>query len=157
MTEPAPATEAEEAGPALVRDIEVPDAAEADVREAMRELKRGFARADREALTRAVTDDFEWHLHWFDGDDDRQTGHVLRGIDEVMAEIQRRSREWTELHYADVEERYTEDLVVQTFVVSGVDGTGRRFHHAAVDLYPIRNGRIAAKRTYWKQPTAGTD
>ncbi len=127
------------------------------VEEAMRDLKRGFARADREALRRAVTDDFEWHLHWFDGGDDRPTGHVLRGIDEVMAEIERRGREWTELRYDGVQERYTDDLVVQTFVVSGVDGAGRRFHNAAVDLYPIRDGRIAGKRTYWKQPAVGTD
>ncbi len=130
----------------------------------MRDLKRGFARADRESLARAVTDDFEWHLHWFDdggaggeGPDDRPTGRILRGLDQVMAEIERRRDHWHELRYDDVEERYTDDLVIQTFVVSGVDANGRRFHNAAVDLYPIRDGRIARKQTYWKQPHAATD
>ena len=141
-----------------------------DIEAVMKEFKRGFAKADRECLARAVTDDFEWHLHWFGdvdgdsngsddggGDQDRPTGRVLRSLDEVMAEIERRQAQWTELRYDDVEERYTDDLVVQTFVVSGVDGQGRRFHNAAVDLYPIRDGRIARKQTYWKQPAAGTD
>ena len=60
------------------------------IEEVMRAFKRGFARVDRESLARAVTDDFEWHLHWFDGPDDQPTGRVLRGLDEVMAEIERR-------------------------------------------------------------------
>lgn len=128
-----------------------------DVEAVMRDFKRGFARADRASLARAVTDDFEWHLHWFDGPDDQPTGRILRGLDEVMAEIERRRDSWSDLHYADMEERYTDDLVVQTFVVSGVDSRGRRFHNAAVDLYPIRDGRIARKQTYWKQPAAGTE
>ncbi len=128
-----------------------------EIEDAMRDFKRGFARVDREALARAVTDDFEWHLHWQDGGDDQPTGRVLRGLDEVMAEIERRRDQWSDLSYTDVEERFTDDLVVQTFVVSGLDGSGRRFHNAAVDLYPIRDGRIARKQTYWKQPAAGTD
>lgn len=28
---------------------------------------------------------------------------------------------------------------------------GRRFNNAAVDLYPMRDGLIATKQTYWKQ------
>lgn len=132
-----------------------------EIEAVMKDFKRGFARADRESLARAVTDDFEWQLHWYgDGEGgaaDRPAGRVLRGLDEVMAEIERRRAHWTELRYEGVEERYTDDMVVQTFVVSGVDATGRRFHNAAVDLYPVRDGRIARKQTYWKQPAAGTD
>ena len=123
-----------------------------DARAAMRNLKRGFARADREALARAVTEDFEWHLHWHESADDEPTGRILRGLDEVMREIERRRDQWSELRYDDVVEHYTEALVVQTFVVRGVDEKGRRFHNAAVDLYPLRDGRIARKQTYWKQP-----
>ena len=123
----------------------------------LRDFKRVSARVDRASWARAVTDDFEWHLHWFDGADEQPAGRVLRGLDEVMAEIERRRDRWSELRYDDVEERFTEDLVVQTFVVSGVDGNGRRFHNAAVDLYPIRDGLIARKQTYWKQPHRATD
>jgi len=126
---------------------------------AMKDFKRGFAKVDRASLERAVTDDFEWHLHWF-GDDaaaDQPTGRVLSTMDDVMAEIERRRDHWSELRYEDVQERYTDDLVVQTFVVSGVDANGNRFNNAAVDLYPIRDGRIARKQTYWKQPKSATD
>ncbi len=121
------------------------------IEQTMRAFKRGFGKVDRDSLASAVTDDFEWHMHWSESDDDRPTGRVLRGLDEVMAEIERRRDTWTELSYVDVEERYTDDMVVQTFVVSGVDSTGRRFSSAAVDLYPLRDGRIARKQTYWKQ------
>lgn len=122
-----------------------------DIETVMGHFKRGFARADRESLARAVTDDFEWHMHWHEGTVDEPTGRVLRGLDEVMAEIERRRDRWTELRYTDMEERFTDDLIVQTFVVSGVDAGGRRFHNAAVDLYPLRDGLIARKQTYWKQ------
>ena len=120
----------------------------------MADFKRGFAKVDRELLAAAVTDDFQWHMHWSESDDDQPTGKVLRGLDAVMAEIERRRDTWSELRYQDVEERYTEDMVVQTFVVSGLDANGKRFDTAAVDLYPLRDGRITRKQTYWKQPGA---
>ena len=118
----------------------------------MRSFKRGFAKVDRDALAAAVTDDFEWHMHWHESDVDQPTGKVLRGLDEVMAEIERRRDHWSDLAYNNVEERYTPEMVVQTFEVSGVDATGRHFNNAAVDLYPIRDGLITRKQTYWKQP-----
>lgn len=122
-----------------------------DQEEVMRSFKRGFAKVDRASLEKAVTEDFEWHMHWQELPDDEPTGKILRGLDQVMSEIERRRDHWTELRYEDVEERYTADLVVQTFSVSGVDSTGRRFNSAAVDLYPLRDGLIARKQTYWKQ------
>lgn len=122
-----------------------------NLEDVIRRFKRGFATVDREALVSAVTEDFEWHLHWFDSEDQQPTGRVLRGIDAVMVEIERRRDTWTEMSYRDVEERFLPDLIVQTFDVSGVDATGRRFNNSAVDLYPVRNGRIARKQTYWKQ------
>jgi ketosteroid isomerase-like protein len=122
------------------------------IEERMHELKKGFGLADRDALERAVTDEFEWHMHWQEDPEAEPTGKVLRGLDAVMAEIERRRKDWTELRYDDMKERYTDDMVVQTFVVSGVDERGRRFKNAAVDLYAIRDGRIASKQTYWKQP-----
>ena len=125
---------------------------ETDLEAVMRDFKRGFAKADRESFARAITDDFEWHMHWFDSGDEQPTGKVLVGLDAVMEEIARRQAGWSDLHYEDVEERYLDDMVVQTFVVSGIDDKGLRFHCAAVDLYPVRDGRIARKQTYWKQP-----
>lgn len=119
--------------------------------DSMRRLRRGFAKADRSELEAAVTDDFEWHMHWQESPDDEPTGKVLRSLDEVMVEIERRRDQWSDLSYDRVEERYTDDMIVQTFVVSGIDADGRRFSSEAVDLYPLRDGRITRKQTYWKQ------
>lgn len=126
--------------------------AQPEIEEVMRTFKRGFGKADPELLAAAITDDFEWHTHTFDGPDAQPTGTVLRGLDEVMAEIHRRRENWSEVRFDDMVERYLPDLVVQTFVISGIDQNGNRFNNAAVDLYPIVDGRIARKQTYWKQP-----
>ncbi len=124
----------------------------ADLEAVMKEFMRGFGRADRDALANTVTDDFEWHMHWTESEGDQPTGKVLRGIDEVMAEIKRRQASWTDLSYDNVELRYLDDMVVQTFTVSGIDEHGTRFNSDAVDLYPVRDGKLSRKQTYWKQP-----
>lgn len=128
-----------------------------DPEQLMKHLKRGFGRADRDELALAISDDFEWHMHWQTGPDDAPTGKVLRGLDQVMHEIGRRQRDWSDLRYDDMTERYLDDLVVQTFVVSGIDSHGKRFSNAAVDLYEVRDGRLANKRTYWKQQPGGAN
>lgn len=128
----------------------------ADLEAVMKEFMRGFGRADRDALANTVTDDFEWHMHWTEAEGDQPTGKVLRGIDEVMAEIERRQASWTDLSYDNMELRYLDDMVVQTFTVSGVDEHGTRFNSDAVDLYPVRDGKLSRKQTYWKQPGTNT-
>lgn len=132
----------------------MPTSDPADLKAVMADLKRGFAGPDRAALARAVTDDFEWHTHTFSTAAEQPTGKILRGLDEVMAEIERRQREWTRLRYREMEERYLPDLIVQTFTVSGIDERERAFHTDAVDLYPVIGGRLARKQTYWKQPSS---
>lgn len=119
----------------------------------MKNFMRGFGKADRELLANAVTDDFEWHMHWGESEGDQPTGKVLRGLDEVLGEIKRRQAGWTDVSYDDMELRYTDDMVVQTFTVSGVDENGTRFNSDAVDLYPVRDGKLSRKQTYWKQPS----
>ena len=81
---------------------------------------------------------------------------VRRKLKAMADEMERRKREWTDVRYDDVEERMAgDDLIVQTFLVSGVDSRGRAFTTRAVDLYPLRGGKIAAKRTFWKQTGPG--
>ncbi|MGF1595370.1 MAG: nuclear transport factor 2 family protein [Acidimicrobiales bacterium] len=124
-----------------------------DGRELMRRFKRGFARADPTELGAVITDDFEWHLHHFPADRPSPTGTVLRGLDQVMAEIRWRQEHWHGVRFNGMVERYLGDLVVQTFTVSGHDEHHRPFTVDAVDLYRIVDDRLASKDTYWKQPS----
>jgi ketosteroid isomerase-like protein len=119
------------------------------------EFKRAMFRADADALAEVVTDDFVWEMH-AGATGDEPHGRVLHGPTEMAAETERRRREWSDVTYDDVDERMAgDDLIVQTFLVSGVDSRGERFAVRAVDLYPLRDGKVAAKRTYWKQPGPG--
>lgn len=119
------------------------------------DFKKALFRCDVKGLAAVVTDDFVWEQH-HGADDELPAGHVCRGPEEVAAESKRRSEQWSDLTYVDVEERLAaDDLIVQTFEVSGVDSRGEQFRVRAVDLYPLRDGRIAAKQTFWKQPSPG--
>lgn len=114
------------------------------------DFKRAMFRCDAEGLARTVTEDFVWELH-ADASPDEPAGRVLRGPDAMAQEFRRRKDEWTGVTYEDVDERMAgDDLIVQTFVVSGIDSRGEKFRSHAVDLYPLRGGRVAAKRTFWK-------
>ncbi len=124
----------------------------ADHEAVMKAFKRAFAKADEDGLAEVVTDDFEWHMHWYLPDDPQPTGNVATGVDAVMAEIAWRAANWSEVRFDGVTEEYVDDLVVQTFRISGRDHAGDRFEVDAVDLYRIADGRLTLKDTYWKRP-----
>lgn len=109
----------------------------------MLRFRRAFARGDRAELSEAITDDFVWYT---------SAGEVIRGVDGVAAEIERRGREWSDVRFEGMVERASDGFVTQTFHISGLD-RGEPFAHAAVDLYQVApDGRIASKDTYWKRP-----
>ncbi len=114
----------------------------------MEQFRVAYGRADRETLLRVTSDDFEWHQH-AGAADDRPLGRVLEGIDALIEEIQWRREHWQDVKYENLEERSAGDLLVQTFTVSGQED-GEPFHAKAVDLYPVRDGLITRKDTYWK-------
>ena len=116
----------------------------------MTRFREAYAAADREALLAVTTPDFAWHQHAASNDGELPLGRVLTGIDALLAEIAWRREHWSDVRYDDLEERAAADLLVQTFTISGTSD-GERFHAKAVDLYPVRDGRIARKDTYWKQ------
>ncbi len=118
------------------------------------DFKKALFRGDVEGLAAVITDDFVWEQHHGTADE-LPAGHVCRGPEETAAESKRRSEEWSDLQYHDVDERLAGDLIVQTFEVSGVDGRGHQFRVQAVDLYPLRDGKIVAKQTFWKQLSPG--
>jgi len=114
--------------------------------ELMANFRRAYAKADRDALLAVTSEDFTWHQHAGDA----PHGKVLSGVDELLDEVARRSDDWQDVRYENLFERAAgTELLVQTFTISGVD-RGTRFCADAVDLYPVRNGRITRKDTYWK-------
>ncbi len=117
--------------------------------ELMSRFRKAYAAADRDELLAVTTPDFEWHQHRALEANDMPAGRVLRGIDALLAEIAWRGEHWLDVRYADLEERAAGDLLVQTFVISG-KADGQPFHARAVDLYPVRDGLITRKDTYWK-------
>ena len=116
----------------------------------MERFRKAYGRGDRDALNAATSEDFEWHQHHSRDPADLPTGRVLVGVDALLAELAWRGEHWSEVTYSDLEERAaSEDLLVQTFTIRGRED-GEPFHARAVDLYPVRDGRITRKDTYWK-------
>ena len=116
----------------------------------MTDFRRAYGRGDKEGLQKVTSDNFEWHQHATNAPSDLPLGRVLQVIDELLVEIKWRQTHWTEVEYSDLEERAAgTDLLVQTFVIRGFED-GAPFHAKAVDLYPVMNGKIIRKDTYWK-------
>ncbi|MEM7098558.1 MAG: nuclear transport factor 2 family protein [Pseudomonadota bacterium] len=109
-------------------------------------FRKAYAKADKEALKSVTSDDFTWHQH----EGHAPTGRVLDGIEALLSEIERRAKDWQDVRYENMVERAAgNDLLVQTFTISGLD-CGTPFHADVVDLYPVRDGQITRKDTYWK-------
>jgi hypothetical protein len=119
--------------------------------ELMTRFRAAYHAVDAAVLGSLIAPDFEWHLDWFPAEDPVPTGKVLYGVDEMIAELQRRKRAWSNLRYRDLNERFLPGFIVQTFFVSGVDQDAGSFDIAAVDLYSLKSDRIWRKDTYWKR------
>jgi ketosteroid isomerase-like protein len=111
----------------------------------------GFHRVDEAMLRSVLSDDFVWHMHFNAAVPDGPTGKVLRGLDELIAELTRRREAWTDTWFEGLRERTVgEDGIIQTFTATGTDEHGKPFNVNVVDLYDVRDGLITKKDTYWK-------
>ena len=115
----------------------------------MLQFRTAYAAGDRQGLLASTTDDFEWHQHYAEQPADLPAGRVLRGVDELLAQLQWRAEHWQDVRYANLKERAADDVLLQTFSISGSED-GRPFAANVADLYPVREGRICRKDTYWK-------
>ena len=116
----------------------------------MKKFRKAYAMADKDGLLASTSDDFEWHQHVGSTVDDLSTGRILRGIDALLDELAWRKQHWSEVTYSGLVERVAGDgLLVQTFTISGLED-GAAFSAKAVDLYPVEEGLITRKDTYWK-------
>ena len=115
----------------------------------MKRFRVAYGTVNREELLATTTSDFIWHQNAATSDEELPTGKVLTGVDELLKEIERRGQQWTNVRYENMQERATDDVLVQTFQISGEDN-GVAFQANVVDLYPVRDGLISKKDTYWK-------
>ena len=116
----------------------------------MDQFMAAYQAADAKALSECVSTDFVWHQH---SGPETPNARTLTGVDALVKEIKWRQSNWRKLRYDAMQIRSAGDMIVQTFRVSGIDHNGVSFDVQAVDLYPVRDGRITAKDTYWKQVT----
>jgi ketosteroid isomerase-like protein len=116
----------------------------------MKKFREAYGRADKEGLLASTSDDFEWCQHVALSADELPAGRTLQGIDALLDELAWRKQHWQEVRYSDLAERAAgDDLLVQTFTISGLED-GVPFTARAVDLYPVKDGQITRKDTYWK-------
>ncbi len=126
-----------------------------DYQNLMLNFRRAYAKGDPDKLAEVLSADFEWHTHTFDPADPVTTGKVLHGVEGMMTELERRRRDWSDVCYEGLQERFAPNLVTQTFTISGLD-RGVPFAVAAVDLYDVDDSagpgaeRLSKKDTYWK-------
>ena len=113
----------------------------------MTRFARAFMSGDATALADCLTSDFLWHLH--EGPDIPH-GKTVKGADGMLEVIAYRQEHWKDVRYSDVHVSTDGTLITQTFRVCGSDENGRAFDVRAVDLYPVENGKLAGKDSYWK-------
>lgn len=116
----------------------------------MKRFREAYARADKQGLMASTSHDFEWCQHTAQSSDELPAGRTLHGIDALLEELAWRKQHWREVRYSGLAERAAgDDLLVQTFTISGL-AKGQPFNARAVDLYPVKDGLITRKDTYWK-------
>ncbi len=116
----------------------------------MKKFREAYASGNKEVLLASTSDNFEWHQHVGSSADELPKGRILKGVDALLDEVAWRKQHWREVSYSNLVERVAgDDLIVQTFTISGLE-EGVQFTANAVDLYPVENGVITRKDTYWK-------
>jgi ketosteroid isomerase-like protein len=114
----------------------------------LREFGKAFNKGDVDGILACVTDDFEWRLA--EGPD-RPDGRIVRGKEEVRTALAERDREIAEMRFSETEVTITPDKVFGTFRATGKTRDGREIDRRGLDIYAIRDGKIALKDSYWKQ------
>jgi ketosteroid isomerase-like protein len=109
---------------------------------------KAYFNADKDGLLACTTQDFEWCQHIGTS---APVGNIIKGVDDVCLEIKRRKKEWSGIKYDDFSNHFGEDMITSLFRISGIDENGEKFDVRAVDLYSVREGKIARKDSYWKQ------
>lgn len=114
----------------------------------LRDFGKAFNRGDVDGILACVTEDFEWRLA---AGPDAPDGRIVRGKDAVRRALEERSREIAEMRFSETEVAIAGDKVFGSFRARGQTRDGRAIDVRGIDVYRIRDGRIALKDSYWKQ------
>ena len=78
----------------------------ADYSDLMDRFRAAYVKGEPGPLSECLGDGFEWHNHYFLADEPRPTGRVLRGIDEMVVELQWRKQNWTDVRFKGLVEHF---------------------------------------------------
>ncbi|MDP1963286.1 MAG: nuclear transport factor 2 family protein [Reyranella sp.] len=101
---------------------------------------------DVEGALALMTDDCVWEITR----GSEPHGTRIEGSRAVRAAIAQTFRAMPDIHYEPVHSSFGQDLVVVELLVTGTlaDGRPARFH--ACDVMTVKDGKVAAKRSYRK-------
>lgn len=111
-----------------------------------RRFGKAFNKADVEEIAACVTDDFEWRL----AAGARPGGTILKGKDDLRRYFGAKDQAHREARYSEACIHRAGDKLFGTFRVTGIDAKGRPFDRYGIDLYELRDGKIALKDSYLK-------
>lgn len=114
----------------------------------LRTFGKAFNAGDIDEILACVTDDFEWRLA---SGPDAPDGRIVRGKDAVRQALRERQAEIREIRFSETEVFIADDQVIGRFRATGTYATGQPIDVRGVDLYTVRDGRIAVKDSYWKR------
>ncbi|WP_421995763.1 nuclear transport factor 2 family protein [Reyranella sp.] len=114
-----------------------------------RRFGKAFNKADVEEIAACVTDDFEWRLNT-GAAAGAPGGTVLKGKEALRAHFADRSKAHREARFSEGRIHRAGTALFGTFRVTGIDHAGKPFDRYGIDLYEVRDGRIALKDSYLK-------
>ncbi len=121
-----------------------------EVQEILTQFFIGFQTLDKQSLSSVLTDDFVWYFK--EGEDAK--GYQIRGADGVIANLTKRKGEWKNVKYTNNSISGTPETIFQSYTVDYDDLDGNHVSANGIDIYKLREGKIASKDSYWKQRVA---
>lgn len=114
----------------------------------LRQFGKAFNKGDVDGILACVTDDFEWRLA---AGPDAPDGKIVRGKDAVRQALEDRDHEIEEMRFSETSVSIADGKVFGSFRATGRTRDGQAIDKRGIDIYEIRDGKIAVKDSYWKQ------
>ena len=111
-----------------------------------RRFGKAFNKADVDGIAACVTDDFEWRLNAGGS----PAGRVLKGKEALRAHFADKSTAPREVRFSEASIHRAGDKLFGTFRATGIDHAGKPFDRYGIDLYEVKDGKIALKDSYLK-------